>query len=376
LVLFQEGQPLLTLWPADCPPVLKRLWGNYKLIYRVDVTEHWFGFDCDLPCKGDGFHLQAQVHVFYCVDDPAMIVERNVSDAYEVLRPLIIRTLRRISREHDVEEIGAVEKIMTRTVKNQVRDTGFGIKRCVVNLSLEEDARAYIRKLRQIERDKELEKREAGLQKQQDQLEIERLKIKMSFYSPLVRQGHWQLLALQLAQHPQDVVTIAQMLGQCRQAETERQLQVLKTLLDTGALEKMIPLLQRLPASAAGPITADMIEAKIPVNQAVQTNDLRQIGIVEGDIVLVRCQDEVENGSVAVVIPVQQRAQTQYILRRVFYDKYRFRLVAECPGLPSVTLAQEAAAKRIRVIGRVVGVKKRYPHQQDWLDVIGEEVAK
>jgi SOS-response transcriptional repressor LexA len=157
------------------------------------------------------------------------------------------------------------------------------------------------------------------------------------------------------------------------------QLKVLKILSDAGALDKMIPLLQRLPASAAGLITADMVEARIPVNRAllfgvdfalrVQNDDLCRIGIVAGDVVLVRCQDEVENGSVAVVIPARQRAQTQYILRRVFCDQYRFRLVAECPGSPCVTLAKEAAAKRIRVIGRVVGVKKRYPRQQDRLDV-------
>ncbi|HID29832.1 MAG TPA: hypothetical protein EYP19_07480 [Desulfobacterales bacterium] len=237
LVLFREGQPLVTLWPGDRLTAGEVRWGNYKTIYKVDVTEHSFDFNCTLPCESDAFDFQAEVQVTCSVDNPAVIVERNITDTSAVLEPLIIRTMRGISRDYDVEESAAAEKAISRAVESEPYNVGLRLNRFVVKLSLEEEARAHIRRLRQIERDKERERREAELGKLRDELEMERMKMKMDFYSPLIREGHWQLLALQLTNHPEDVVAVAQMLSQQRQAEMDHQLKALKIMLEEDALE-------------------------------------------------------------------------------------------------------------------------------------------
>jgi len=237
LVLFREGQPLVTLWPGDRLTAGEVRWGNYKTIYKVDVAEHSFEFTCKLPCQSDAFDFQAEVQVTCSVDDPATIVDRNIEDARAVLEPLIISTMRGISRDYDVEESAAAEKAITEAVKGEKYDVGLKVDRFVVKLSLEEDARAHIRKLRQIERDKERERREAEVQRQRDELEMERMRMKLDFYGPLIREGHWTLLALQLTNHPEDVATVAQMLSQERQAEMDRQLKALKIMLEEDALE-------------------------------------------------------------------------------------------------------------------------------------------
>ena len=237
LVLFREGGPLVTLWPGNRLTAGEVRWGNYKTIYKVDVTEHSFGFNCTLPCKSDAFDFQAEVQVTCSVDDPAIIVERNITDARAVLEPLITRTMRSISRNHDVEESAAAERAITEAVERETYNVGLKLNRFVVKLSLEEDARAHIRKLRQIEHEKEYERKEAELQKQRDELEIERIRMKMDFYTPLIEGGYWQLLALQLTKHPEDVATVAQMLSQQRQAEMDHQLKALKIMLEEDALE-------------------------------------------------------------------------------------------------------------------------------------------
>ena len=38
LVLFREGQPLVTLWPGDRLTAGEVRWGNYKMIYKIDIT--------------------------------------------------------------------------------------------------------------------------------------------------------------------------------------------------------------------------------------------------------------------------------------------------------------------------------------------------
>lgn len=237
LVLYREGQPLVTLWPDDRMTAGEAKWGNYKTAYKVDVTEHSFTFDCTLPCESDAFDFQAHVQVTCSVDDPALIVDRNLTDARDVLEPLIVRTMRGISRDYDVRESAAAEEAIAQAIGTESYDVGLELSRVVIELSLEEDARAHIRDLRRIERDKERERKEAELDRQRDEFEMERTKMKMEFYAPLIREGQWQLLALQLTNHPEDVASVADMLRRQRQTEMEQQLEALRIMLEEDALE-------------------------------------------------------------------------------------------------------------------------------------------
>ncbi len=239
LVLFREGQPLVTLWPGDRLTSGEISWGNYKTVYKVDITEHSFSFSCALPCQGEAFEFHAQVDVTYSVENPSLIVERNITDSRTVLEPLIVNTMREVSREHDVEQSAEAEKSITERVFEESKkySTGLKILRFVVKLSLEEDARNHIRQLKQIERTKVSERRQAELEKQRIELEVERTKMRMEFYSPLIKEGQWQLLALQLANHPDDVAAVAQMIRQQRQADMENQLRALKIMLEEDVIE-------------------------------------------------------------------------------------------------------------------------------------------
>ncbi len=237
LVLFKEGQPLVTLRLGDRLTAGEVRWGGYKTVYKIDVTEHSFHFNCNLPCSSDAFDFLAEAKVTYAVDDPAMIVKNNTTDARSVLEPLITDTMRSISRDYDVEQSAAAERAIIDAVKNEAYDVGFNLNRFVVKLRLEDDARTHIRSLKQIDRDKEREKKAAELTLQRDQLELERQKMKLAFYGPLIEKGQWQLLALQLSNNPEDVATVADMLRQQRQGEADRQLAALKIMLQEGALE-------------------------------------------------------------------------------------------------------------------------------------------
>lgn len=239
LVLYREGQPLITLWPGDRLTSGEVAWGNYRSIYKVDITEHSFSFNCTLPCRGEAFEFHAQVNVTYSVENPSLVVERNITDARAVLEPLIINTMRNISRRYEVEQSAEAEKAIIESVREESKKYGTGLKlvRFVVELSLEEDARKHRRQVRQIKRAKEIERAQAELERQRIMLEKERTQMKMDFYGPLIREGQWQLLALYLANHPDDVATIEQIIRQHRQAEIENQLRALKIMLEEDAIE-------------------------------------------------------------------------------------------------------------------------------------------
>jgi hypothetical protein len=233
LVLFKEGQPLVTLWPGDRLTAGEVRWGGYKAVYRVDVTEHTFDFNCTLPCRGDAFDFLAEVRVTYIVSDPGVIVKRNTTDARDVLKSSILETMRRISRKFDVDESDTAETAIIEAIKNENYDVGFKVNRFVAELSLEKEERDYIRKQRDIKRSEDLEGQ--SLKKK-----IKLTKMKMDFYGPLIEKGDWQMLVLRLSESPEDVASVMQvmqMMSQQRQAETHRQLEIMKIMLEGGALE-------------------------------------------------------------------------------------------------------------------------------------------
>ena len=147
--------------------------------------------------------------------------------------------MRDVSRRYDVEQSAEAERAISEQVQEESKkyNTGLRLLRFVVKLSLEEDARKHIRQLKQIERTKEQELRQADLDKQRIEIEKERTQMRIDFYSPFIKEGQWQLLALQLANHPDDVAAVAQMIRQQRQADMENQLKALKIMLEEDAIE-------------------------------------------------------------------------------------------------------------------------------------------
>lgn len=237
LVFFQPGQRLFTLWPGQQLTAGEISWGKYRTLYKVDVTEHALHFDCTLPCNSDAFDFQAKIQATVAVSDPGQIIERNVTDIAGTLKPLLISVMRRISRRHDVDQSAEAEHEISDAISEEKFDAGLVVKRFVVELSLEQDARDHIRTLRQIARSREREKEEAVLEQQRQSQDLARIRARMEFYGPLIEQGQWQMLALHLSNRPEDVQGVLQHLRQQQQTERDHQLQALKIMLDEDAIE-------------------------------------------------------------------------------------------------------------------------------------------
>ncbi|NEP00548.1 MAG: hypothetical protein F6K58_18120 [Symploca sp. SIO2E9] len=260
LVFSGEGQPLLTIKQGQRGITSgEMVWGKYHVLYRVDLTEHPLSFRCDLPCKTDAFVFNAEVTFICSVHNPAMIVQRNVTDVSQVLKPLIVEVMRSKSRNYDTEDSGIAERDIGNSVKQAIYDAGFQVNRFVLELSLEKEAREHIREKTRIQKQTEIEKtrlqssielerqqRELDKQRQEyelerkkrdEEFELERMKLKMDFYGPMIQAGNWQILAMQLAQNPEDVQVIVQQLNQQTQLEREHQMKMLKMLIDEDALE-------------------------------------------------------------------------------------------------------------------------------------------
>ena len=260
LVFSGEGQPLLTLMQGQKGLTSGEIfWGKYNLLYKVDLTEHPLEFKFNLPCKSDAYDFYTEVNFVCSVGNPAMIVNRNVFDVSQWLKPLIVDVFRSISRQYEVEESGLAERAMIPMVSRKLYDEGFKISNLVLKLSLEAEARTLIRNTRstqaQVEQEKIRLQNEIELEKHRQELEQQRLEFeiakarqsqqfemymmqqKTKFYGEMLQSGQLQLLALQLTQNPQDIQLVVQYLNQQKQSDREHQLTILKTLLEADTIE-------------------------------------------------------------------------------------------------------------------------------------------
>ncbi|BAZ11232.1 hypothetical protein NIES4071_30580 [Calothrix sp. NIES-4071] len=282
LVFLGDGQPTFTLTESQKGLTKGEiLWGKYSLVYKVNLSDFAMAFKCNLPCATDAFDFQAEVKFLASVREPEIIVRRNITDLYAVLQPVITDEMRRISRKYEVEQSGAAEEEISANLKVTIHQEGFNFKNLTVQLSLEEEARERIRRKKRLEEEHEIEKtriqQTAELQSQrskyvrqeekaslfdemelqmmrqnlesqktqfeleqarrQELFQLEMMKQRTEVYSNMLQAGQWQLLALQLAQRPEDVPLILDSLNRQKQIEREHQLKMLKVLIDTNAVE-------------------------------------------------------------------------------------------------------------------------------------------
>jgi hypothetical protein len=239
-VFFQRGKSPITLRPDDGQAARQVRWGSYEVRYAVDTSEHFVGFDCKLPSDNDVLEFQADVQLTCRVHDPVIVVKRNMTDASAALKPSLVRVMSQASRECDgtIKQRSNAEGAVSRAVMKRQFLVGFEITSFALRLSLAEEEQNHLRSLRQIERDMEREIKEAVLWRLRDKNEITRRGTSINFFNELYEKGYGHLLMLYLAQHPEQIREVAQLLVHVRRDEQKHWLQALEKLQAADVLEE------------------------------------------------------------------------------------------------------------------------------------------
>ncbi len=242
LVLFREGEPLITIWPEKRLTAGEARWGRFKAVHLVDVTDHRLAFECELPSAGDAFHFHADVTVDCTVVDPATVVERNVRNVGEVVGSFVRQTMRNVTRQYDVKDVAAAEVAVCSAVAGLTspHPAGIAIKSVYVQLTLDEEAAHWKKELERIEREKELELERAQANahvKQHEETEDLASKMRNVDFFKTVMSDPVGLLALHAAQSPEDLPGIIQMLRKNDLDKLDHYYNVFKLLMENGALE-------------------------------------------------------------------------------------------------------------------------------------------
>jgi len=278
IVLFRQGHPLVELKHGQSLTAGEAAWGRYETAYEVDVGQKDFSFQCELPAKGAAFNFHAAVQGTFYVSKPKELVEHPVDSPIEsVIKPRLLTLMRVISQGYEIDSSLEAEEAMRTALQEAKLDMPFSLDNMLVTLDLDQSTRGYLedkqdamRKAdlnhqqrtleveltrQQLQTEVELEKERQALAEATAALELEKQKhvleqgriqaqheleveeIRLEFYKPLVRQGSWDVLALELANNPEDVTRVATMMREMRDQEINARLKILEIALDKDAIE-------------------------------------------------------------------------------------------------------------------------------------------
>jgi hypothetical protein len=211
-------------------------WWRYHLAYRADVGTRTFSFPCTLPSKRPALDFQAEAHVTYRVTNPKAIIQRMITDAGAVLEPLLIKLMRAESRKYELKECDIAEKQLSEAIKNYRRLDNFEITNFVVALSVDEDEREHVRRMRVLEREHEFDVQNVRYRKVAEEEHAQLRKKLIERYGQLTAMDLEQLL-LDLAERPDELRSGLEILNQHFSSERQHWVTMLNLLREANAIE-------------------------------------------------------------------------------------------------------------------------------------------
>lgn len=238
LVLSGQGQPLVTITHNEKGlTTWERISGKYQQLYKVDMTEHPLTFHYKLPCATDDFDFLAEVKFICSVADPKGIIRRNVTDVSSILESLIHKVMRFVSCNYEISQRKVAEQEISICLETAVYDPCFQVKHFILTLSLPEEVKYTNQDVKRVWQETAIKRAEVLSGNEIDGYRQQLLRQQINFYSDILKGGEPQLLAMHLAQRPDDVQIIMQLINQQKQLEREQHMKMLKMLLDEDVIE-------------------------------------------------------------------------------------------------------------------------------------------
>ena len=248
LVVYSDKGDVLALMPGERLTAGDIAWKNYRGYYKVDIGIHSIEFQTKVPCNKDAFNFDAKLIVTYQVEKPDLIVKNKIRDVLATLKPEIENQMRVISRKYNADQSEDAELVINDSFKNGLHINGIFASKIISNLELPSEAREHLHKIQSARN--EIARQEVAYELESTKLrydndlataklkhENELKRQRMDFYAPLLKKGQWNLLALQLSEHPEDVASIVNFINQEHQAERDNQLKMLKIMLEEDVVE-------------------------------------------------------------------------------------------------------------------------------------------
>jgi len=278
LVLVGKGG-MVVLYPDRAATTGEAVWGGYDTVYEVDMGHKEIAFTCSAPAEGGDVAFQVNFSAGYRVNDPGAVIERRIEDPEPIIKRVVTDAISQVTARFDIEKVqdasAAVRELLA--THNFTDQIPFVLDTPLATLELDSKAKEYLSKRREMRRQAELARHSSDLtvatadaerlkreyelramkQQQEGEIEIARIKAEMEaelarrkteleleiqkrrleVYKPMIEGGMWGLLAQQLAQNPDDIGRVTELMLQAQNQKVQADVLMLKALLDSDVIE-------------------------------------------------------------------------------------------------------------------------------------------
>ncbi len=257
VLLYRRGDHQV-IWPHDRQRV--QLSRRPTTVYEVDIALHHFAFETKLPSSVDGCPFHAAVSIQWRILDPSAVVRHRVGDFTGSLIPELKRRMRHLSRTFDIADwANAEDRINTELAKLGIEHTGpdryaetikeaaetgyvgadYGLwTRATVHLTPDEAALDHHTKMTRLNWAIEEEQAEQELRILQEKNRRAIMDGRIKVYRQIIAAGDIERFALQLANNPDDITAIAEIMLQEQQTSRRDTIDFVAHLVDSGVIER------------------------------------------------------------------------------------------------------------------------------------------
>lgn len=225
--------------PHQRPTLGELVWAGSGTLYEVDMGVHHTDIELQLPAEEDAFAFPVVAHVEWRVTDAARIVMDNVRDVRVMLRPLLYQVLADQTRGVPVRRPAEAE----RRARNALVEvdlagrygTWVGV---ILEFRTDQPSVGHATARREAEHELEIEILKQKVRKAQELHNNELISARVDMYRGIIERGDVDQFALQLAQRPDDVASVVQLMRDERDEKRKQVTDFVLQLLNSGAVER------------------------------------------------------------------------------------------------------------------------------------------
>ncbi|MGH3773279.1 MAG: hypothetical protein ACRDRW_18100 [Pseudonocardiaceae bacterium] len=240
LVLVNSRGECHSFAPERWPTMGELLWKGRGTLYEVDMGLHWTSLKFDLPSHAEAFPFHAVIDIEWRVTNPDRVVKNGMNDVREALSPSLHHRLSAITRQFDVQDTAAAEAKAHKSLTDQPIGGEYGLESHVPSLRMQMDEPTviYAAAIRQVQREISLERETQALRLLRENSTTTLITRRVERYRDIIVAGDYDQFALQIAQNPDEVATVVQMLRNERLEKYRNFADFVTRLVDSGAIER------------------------------------------------------------------------------------------------------------------------------------------
>lgn len=205
----------------DRLPATKWTFGHIRKYFEVDMKRHRQVAPLMLPCKNDILKFRANLEVHWRVVDPEEVVRSKVTDGAGDFAASAGTSLRRRSRDFDLDQLGEAEEVLNDVLARQIPQTSHGIEVIAATLEVDHDnmLRAHELMKRRVEQSAEI------------------MDVQFQHADRYVRSGLEGMLAYHLAQNPTETLAVLEFMAEQEDKSLGTTISVIGELIGSGVLQ-------------------------------------------------------------------------------------------------------------------------------------------